>query len=186
MGNRNETRDEYTQAGKRMLKAMAKLKDRPYVKVGFPASTDKPHKRGTGDKVSQGQLVKQLLSAMGSDLVDPITIVELAIVHEFGSDDGRIPERGPIRATHDKKQREWWEMTSKLKLLVLTHQISVKKALGLLGQRIKADIQSAYRRGGDPYVKNAPATIKAKGSSKPLIDTGQLLNSVNYERVNAD
>lgn len=31
-----------------------------------------------------------------------------------------------------------------------------------------------------PFAPNAPSTIKRKGSSKPLIDTGQLRQSVSY------
>jgi hypothetical protein len=189
VSNRNETRDRYTEAGKNMLKAVAKLAKKPYVKVGFVGQkAEKVHKRDTG-KVSQARLVRDLLRTMGAELKpepDPLTIVENAIIHEFGSQDGRIPERGPIRATHDKKQRQWWEVVQKLKTKILTLQMNIPRALGLLGETIKADIQSAYRAGGDPYVPNKPSTIAAKGSSKPLIDTAQTINAVTYERVNAD
>jgi hypothetical protein len=34
--------------------------------------------------------------------------------------------------------------------------------------------------GSDDLVPNSEATIKAKGSDKPLIDTGQLRNSITY------
>jgi ribosomal protein S18 len=189
MAGRNETRDSYTAAGKQMLKAMAKMAKRPHVKVGFPAKTgDKPHRKGPV-KVSGKRLVRDLLRTMGAELApepDPLTLAQLAILHEFGSEDGKIPERGPIRATHDKNQREWWEATKKLKLKLITYQVSVHQALGLLGEMIKRDIQAAYRKGGDPYVPNAPSTIAAKGSSTPLINTAQLLNGVSYERVDAD
>jgi hypothetical protein len=113
-------------------------------------------------------------------------LAELAAVHEFGSDDGHIPERGPIRATHDKRQGHWVDSVAKLKLKVLSGEMSVRQALGILGEMMISDIKAAYRRGGDPYVPNAESTKAAKGSSTPLIDTGQLVNGVTYERVNAD
>ena len=44
------------------------------------------------------------------------------------------------------------------------------------------DVQRAHIRNGN-WVPNAPATIRRKGSDRPLIDTGQLVNSVEYEVV---
>lgn len=32
-----------------------------------------------------------------------------------------------------------------------------------------------------PFVPNAPTTIAKKGSDKPLIDTGQLLDAIDYK-----
>ena len=42
------------------------------------------------------------------------------------------------------------------------------------------DVQRAHIRHGN-WVPNAPATIRRKGSDRPLIDTGQLVNAVEYE-----
>ena len=44
------------------------------------------------------------------------------------------------------------------------------------------DVQRAHIRNGN-WVPNAPATIRRKGSDRPLIDTGQLVNAVEYEVV---
>jgi hypothetical protein len=180
MAKRSGTRDSYTAHGKRMLKAIKALKKRPYVKAGFPgAAGAKVHE----EKETVGSLGLQVEPKAPSE---PITLAELATVHEFASDNGHIPERGPIRATHAKRQGHWGDTVAKLKLKVISGEMSVRQALGLLGEVMISDIKAAYRRGGDPYVPNAPSTIAAKGSSTPLIDTAQLANGVAYERVNAD
>jgi len=36
------------------------------------------------------------------------------------------------------------------------------------------------------FVPNAPATIRKKKSSTPLVDTGQLRASITYQRGNGD
>ena len=55
------------------------------------------------------------------------------------------------------------------------------EVLELLGQQCVGQIQERISEGIDP--PNAPSTIRQKGSSTPLIDTGALRSAVNY-RVN--
>jgi hypothetical protein len=43
------------------------------------------------------------------------------------------------------------------------------------------DVRKAIRDLDSP--PNAESTIKAKGSSNPLIDTGQMINSIRWEYV---
>lgn len=49
-----------------------------------------------------------------------------------------------------------------------------------VGVRTKGALQRAMQR-SDKYAPNAPSTIKRKGSSRPLIDTGTLIRSVDFE-----
>jgi hypothetical protein len=53
---------------------------------------------------------------------------------------------------------------------------ALRNAIGEVG---KSAIQDAITDLNDP--PNAPSTIKAKGSSNPLIDIGHMLNSVTYD-----
>lgn len=48
------------------------------------------------------------------------------------------------------------------------------------GVSAKGALQRAMMR-SDLYAPNAPSTIARKGSSRPLIDTGTLIRSVDYE-----
>lgn len=54
--------------------------------------------------------------------------------------------------------------------------IEVQK-LGLLGQSI---VKAWFVDPRNGWAPNAPSTIAAKGSDKPLIDTGELRNSISY------
>ncbi len=47
--------------------------------------------------------------------------------------------------------------------------------------KLEKNIKAVIREGGIPYIPNAPATIRRKGSSHPLIDTGEMLRSVTTD-----
>ncbi len=59
------------------------------------------------------------------------------------------------------------------------------RVLALIGQKMAADIKNYVTAGTSPLAPNAPSTIKAKGSSRPLVDTNQMVRSVDYEVVGA-
>jgi hypothetical protein len=105
---------------------------------------------------------------------------ELAIIaasQEFGTD--MIPERSFLRATLDEQDGAYREATADAIRSVLDGKRPAKVALERLGLRVAHDAQGKIRSGIDPAL--APATIAAKGSSKPLIDTGRLLRSITYQ-----
>ncbi len=66
-----------------------------------------------------------------------------------------------------------------LKFQVAVYKATVKNAL-LLVREIKRGIKS-QAPGDQPFVKLADSTIKKKGSSKALIDTGFLVNSITQK-----
>jgi hypothetical protein len=51
-------------------------------------------------------------------------------------------------------------------------------ALGQMGNFLVGAVRKQIRNGH--FVPLKPATIRRKGSSKPLIDTGQMMNGVTY------
>ena len=53
------------------------------------------------------------------------------------------------------------------------------QTLGVMGEGIKGQIQQSITDMNDPPL--ADATVAAKGFAKPLIDTGHMQNSVDYE-----
>lgn len=107
-----------------------------------------------------------------------ITTVELAVVHEFGVP-GHTPERSFVRsafATH----RQDYKSALKVELKRLYRgDTSVKAALQKLGASMQADIKNGIRARIPPPL--SPTTVARKGSDVPLIDTGQLINSVHFE-----
>lgn len=90
-----------------------------------------------------------------------------------------IPERSFIRSTIDENAAKYHDLVKKLAGLVIDGKMLTRQALGMLGLRVVADIKRRIQRGIDPPLKQA--TIDRKHSSKPLIDKGQLLNSITHE-----
>lgn len=141
------------------LDAMKRLK----VRVGVLA--DAPKKEGT----RTGKRGRQIQQAA--------TLAEVAAAHEFGTD--KIPQRSFIRATVDLRASEIRAMQEKLAGQVLSGAISPETAMERLGIFTQGLIQARIAEGIDPPLK--PATIARKGSSKQLVDSGQLRSSITYQ-----
>ena len=56
--------------------------------------------------------------------------------------------------------------------------MTLPRALGLLGARMSADMKMTIKNRIPPPLQ--PETIRRKGSDVPLIDTGQLINSITW------
>lgn len=99
--------------------------------------------------------------------------------NEFGVPSKGIPERSSLRSTIDTRQREYTALGAHLADRVGRGELTARQAHEILGLRIVADIKRAIQQGVPP--PNKPATVKAKGSSKTLIDSGQMVNSITNE-----
>lgn len=90
-----------------------------------------------------------------------------------------IPERSFIRSTLKEKRKEIIARQIKLLKKIAKGELTEQKALGLLGEFVSDLIKQKIKSLKSP--PNAPITIKRKGSSNPLIDEGQLANSITYK-----
>lgn len=123
------------------------------------------------------------------DKDNPITVVEIATVHEFGTTikfktrdiSVTIPERSFIRAGFDTNKVDIEREGEKLLEKVINLQLPVQVFLQTMGENIVGKIQKYLTDMTDPPL--AEATIKAKGSSGVLIDTGKLRESITYKVV---
>ncbi len=110
-----------------------------------------------------------------------------AAVHEFGSEDGAIPERSFIRSTFQDRRPELRDMTAKIARAIILRQMTTEAALGHLGQWAAAEVKKTIVEGPHPdwpELNEAYAEKKAEaGKTKMLVDTGELLNSISYEVV---
>lgn len=153
---------------KELMKKLRDIKERrPYVKAGVLESA--------GDHGDSG-----------------LTVAQVATFNEFGVDSTDLedpkrhritPERSFIRTTMFESEERLLELTAKLKDRVLFEGLRVKQALGFIGATLRGLIQKKISEGDDSWPPNAPATIEAKGSSRPLIDSSQMRQAVNYEVV---
>lgn len=111
----------------------------------------------------------------------------IARVHEFGVTIKRgqseivIPERSFIRSAFDENEKKWTKFAAKHIPKLLKGQMTARAIYELLGTKMVADIQQKITDLDTP--PNAPATIAAKKSSNPLIDTGGLRMRVTYRVV---
>ena len=102
--------------------------------------------------------------------------VAVASVHEFGL--GNVPERSFVRSWADSNKSKHADILRKLGIGVVRGENS-RSAMEKAGLVLVADMRQNIRGGIDP--ENAPATIARKGSSTPLIDTGQLVSSISHK-----
>lgn len=110
-----------------------------------------------------------------------ITVLGIAITHEFGLAVQGIPERSFIRAGFDAYVNDISEEANKLLNQVVYLQLHPQVFFETLGHIIVGFIQGYLTDLDTP--PNAPATIALKGSSNPLIDTGQLRDSIEFRVV---
>ena len=108
----------------------------------------------------------------------PYSLLEIAAVHEFGAPDAGIPQRSFIRATIDLKRTEIEALQTSLAQRVVAGELDPSQALEQLGAKVASMCQLRIAEGIEPALK--PETIARKGSSKPLINTGQLRASITH------
>lgn len=118
-------------------------------------------------------------ASAGRDQTGEINNAELAAVHEFGTKDGRIPERSFIRSSMTENSASYVDTHAENLRKVIRGEMPFDKSLDLLGVRAAADVQQNIRNGD--FESLAQSTIDRKGSSKPLIDTGNLRQSITHE-----
>ncbi|MCK6585955.1 MAG: hypothetical protein L6Q76_00060 [Polyangiaceae bacterium] len=115
-----------------------------------------------------------------------LTVVEIGAIQEFGltieHEDGTetvIPERSFVRAWFDEQTEENRALIRAAALKVVGGELGDAQALAILGAAMQASMQARISAGLEP--PNAPSTIRAKGSSKPLIASGQLRSTCSFE-----
>jgi hypothetical protein len=91
----------------------------------------------------------------------------------------RIPERSFIRAGWDENEKEILDKVESLVLEAIEKGISVDAVLDGTGQETQGRIRDYARDLKDP--ENHPFTVEQKGSSNPLVDSGNLIQNITYE-----
>lgn len=142
----------------RIIRTLNKDLDGVVVKVGVQAK-DKAVRRGKGGSIRNTD--------------QPLAVI--AAIHEFGL--GDMPQRSFLRSAYDENL----PMINKMIQRVANGAVfglGTNAALNQLGNVVQGMVQRKIVDG--PFVPNSPATIKRKKSSKPLIDTGHLRQSIRY------
>lgn len=108
-------------------------------------------------------------------------LAAVASVQEFGLDDKNIPSRPFMRESFDTKARAIASFGGQAAGMVAAGRLSARQAADLVGLKMTGFIQAKIVSGN--WAPNTAHTIKRKGSSKPLIDTSHLRQSIRHVLV---
>jgi len=100
-----------------------------------------------------------------------LTVAQVAFWNEFGT--RRIPSRSFLRSVFMKKNRE---------ITLAANRILMNdpdKFYPMIGQFVLSQVKLQIANNIPPPLK--PETIRRKGSSTALVDTGQLRNALTYK-----
>lgn len=170
---------------KELLRKVAEMKaapgGKPHVRAGIFADSGNAeeggverrdsYRRDENGKFTGGRQKAKETHSSG------LTVADVMLYNEFGTE--RIPERPVIRSTVTGAR--FHDLMAKLTWAMVLGKMGVMQALGILGEAVQSEMK---RRIVDKeFEANKQSTIDRKGSSTPLIDTGQLKESLRYERV---
>jgi len=164
---------------KATMEAARALAGNSYVKVGVLSDDERGglHHKGPDGKA------------------EPLTIAEIAVVQEFGTEDGHVPSRPAHRLAYDRTRAELERMAALLlDRVVFKRDMTVEQALNLMGLKLATAIRNTITQGAGVPPPNAPSTARAKvpksstgakrqkaiEGARPLVDTGAMLNAITW------
>ena len=114
----------------------------------------------------------------GATYPDGKPVAMIAAIQEFGAPRANIPPRPFFRNMIAKKSKEWPRAVADL---LVQNDYDVARTLDQAGFAIEGQLRQSIQQTDAPPL--AQSTIDRKGHSKPLVDTGHMLNSVDHEVV---
>jgi phage gpG-like protein len=141
-----------------------KLAAKSFTKVGLPENSTPVagNKKGSGHKQTN----------------EMSKLVKIGAAHEFGAPKKGIPERPFIRPSYDKNKEALQNIIENEYTKIITGKVTVRLSLGRIGEWMKAKTQKQIRDLTSPPLSEK--TIARKKSTKLLIDTGQLIQSITH------
>ena len=127
------------------------------------------------DRIDGTTLEIGILGTDGSE------ILLRANVNEFGAPSKGIPERPFIRGTIDKYGKDIQKFAENLIVRYIDGKVTFDVCTNTIGEYVVSKIRRYMVDLQTP--PNKPSTIANKGSSNPLVDSGQLVASVAFRVV---
>lgn len=112
----------------------------------------------------------------GATYPDGTSVAAVASFNEYGVPSKNQPPRPYFRGMISKKSGNWGK---NIGTLLKSSHYDAQRALSLMGEEISGQLRESIQDLSDPAL--APSTVKAKGFDKPLVDTGHMMNSVEFE-----
>lgn len=116
------------------------------------------------------------------DYEDGTPIAVIASANQFGAtlpNGVEIPARPFLDVAINKNRKKYARTMAEMLPKVLDGEPSVEEILDTIGLQAVGDVQEYMVELHDP--PNSPVTIAKKGSNNPLIDTGNLRQSIRHE-----
>lgn len=112
---------------------------------------------------------------------DGIKVDFIAMLMEYGSDDFDVPfpARPFFRSTFDAHYDDISNLMERCIDKIVDGKMTAHKAFETVGKDVVKKVREMILNG--TYAALAESTVKAKGSDKPLYDTGALVRSVKYK-----
>lgn len=114
-------------------------------------------------------------------------ILDYATIQEFGNKEqgGDVPERSFIRSTADENNH-WTDDIENAAVDVIDGKESPGSSMVQVAIKARDAIKKKILKGDDKWPPLKESTIRKKGSSRPLIDKGFLINSIKYKIILKD
>lgn len=106
------------------------------------------------------------------------TMAYIGSIHEYGAEH-IIPQRSFIRSTLDDNSSQIANLSGQLGAKIIEGKQTPEQALNLIGLKVAGMIQEKITDGN--FTPLSPATVRAKGDNKPLIDTGRMRASIKHK-----
>lgn len=113
-----------------------------------------------------------------SGSVKGVKVLDYATYQEFGTK--YIPERSFLRSTADENNY-WIDSIQHAAVDIIEGKESAVSALSQAAIGARDDVKKKIYKSDDKWKPLKESTIKQKGSSRPLIDKGFLVNSIKYK-----
>lgn len=118
---------------------------------------------------------------------DGTSVAYVATIQEFGYPGGNIPARSFFRTTVENQKEYWGRQFAGAIVASLEGKFDFSHALEQIGGESSADVAKAISMIQDPPLSSS--TIRARSSrsasgsasTKPLVDTGLMIQSVTYK-----
>lgn len=138
-------------------------RENPKVAVGFPAG-----------EASQSNIMKAIYNEFGTKGSG-----KGFSTPRGGGFGGPIPERPFMRNAMRSNQNKYQQFMKVSAKAILSGEVTPEVSLKRLGRMAQVDIQEEITSLSSP--PNSPTTIRLKGSSNPLIDTGEMRGAVTWK-----
>ncbi|WP_265498481.1 hypothetical protein [Providencia rustigianii] len=117
---------------------------------------------------------------------DGTPIAYVAAIQELGYPAGGIPPRPFLRPTMSDKKTEYGQLIFRMAKAAASGNITVNDGLTQVGAKAASDVKLAIKAVTTPTLDDATVKDRArrhskgKSTNKPLVDTGQMLQAVDF------